>query len=429
MTTRTGVRRGWWGTRAEWGLLAALVMAVAARGALIPCPECKAQVSSEAPVCPRCGYPLRTSATNAPARTLPRSLADHMAHAEARRPEPPAASPVDAAAMREIQGALAIIETDQGSGSGFLVDMGGRRYLLTNQHVLMGARKLTLKRLDGREIKPVSLDLARQVDLARVGIGTNDTGGVLTVSTAPPIGTTVRVMGNSQGAGAVTEIPGRVLGVGPNVVEVDAAFVAGNSGSPILDPQHRVVGVATFIQQLATSWDARGTRFTAPRRFGVTVPGPDGWQSIVPGEFFRQSGALMDLETYFVDILDAVDSLALYARNRGTRNVGVSRLFLNGKYDAGEHGAQYHDQAWPRQIAALYQRYGERDTGARRVASQADLQRHNRGLAMALIAMLDRARQAAKAEKWSSAFLSERAAQLDKACEALSASLNKATAP
>ena len=60
----------------------------------------------------------------------------------------------------------------------------------------------------------------------------------------PVIGDKITVHGNSGGGGVVTRIQGKVLGVGPNLVEVDAEFVQGNSGCPILSDSLEVVGVA-----------------------------------------------------------------------------------------------------------------------------------------------------------------------------------------
>src|SRR6185312_7757504 len=62
------------------------------------------------------------------------------------------------------------------------------------------------------------------------------------------IGDAVVVLGNSQGRNVVTEIEGKVTGVGPELIEVDAKFVPGNSGSPIIHVKSgKVIGVATFV--------------------------------------------------------------------------------------------------------------------------------------------------------------------------------------
>ena len=58
----------------------------------------------------------------------------------------------------------------------------------------------------------------------------------------------VVVLGNAEGGGVINTIKGKIVGVGPNLVEVDAAFVPGNSGSPIIHLKTgKVIGVATYL--------------------------------------------------------------------------------------------------------------------------------------------------------------------------------------
>ena len=98
----------------------------------------------------------------------------------------------------------------------------------------------------------------------------------------PDIGETVTVLGNSDGRGVVTEIRGHIVGVGPQQIEVDAPFVAGNSGSPVLNRAGRVVGVASYLRNCRdnSDWSKTNTRYNGIRRFALRLTGVR-W--IVPG--------------------------------------------------------------------------------------------------------------------------------------------------
>ena len=86
------------------------------------------------------------------------------------------------------------------------------------------------------------------------------------------VGDEVWVLGNAEGAHVVTPIAGKLVGIGPNLVEVDAPFVPGNSGSPIIHKRTgKVIGVATYVIQRAADAAPGLSLPTAVRRFGYRV--------------------------------------------------------------------------------------------------------------------------------------------------------------
>ena len=107
------------------------------------------------------------------------------------------------------------------------------------------------KNLRNGELVTGPLEIADQVDAVRAVVVTG-ADSMLELETQIArlnIGDEVVVVGNSEGAGVIREIPGRVIGIGPDRIEVDAQFVSGNSGSPILlKSTGRVIGIATFMQ-------------------------------------------------------------------------------------------------------------------------------------------------------------------------------------
>ena len=91
----------------------------------------------------------------------------------------------------------------------------------------------------------------------------------------PDIGESIAILGNSDGRGVVTEIRGHILGVGPQQIEVDAPFVIGNSGSPVLNRAGRVVGVASYLRNCRdnSDWSKKNTRYNGIRRFAIRLSG------------------------------------------------------------------------------------------------------------------------------------------------------------
>jgi len=160
-----------------------------------------------------------------------------------------AASPalaLDAAAIQS----MVIVEGDTGRGSAFVVKMDGKPFLVTNSHVIRGNQNLKFKNLRNAELTTGALEIADAVDAVRAELPAAPNALELEPQVDQVrIGDEIVVAGNSEGEGVVREIPGKVVGIGPDRVEVDAEFVPGNSGSPILlKSTGKVIGVATYVK-------------------------------------------------------------------------------------------------------------------------------------------------------------------------------------
>jgi hypothetical protein len=91
-----------------------------------------------------------------------------------------------------------------------------------------------------------------------------------------PVDMPVRVYGNSDGRGVFTDLSGKILGVGPSSIEIDAPFVPGNSGCPVLSyPEMKVVGVATLLTYALPTWVMQGSRFASVRHFATRIDNLD----------------------------------------------------------------------------------------------------------------------------------------------------------
>lgn len=207
----------------------------------------------------------------------------------------------------DVDTALVFVETGTGRGSAFVAEQGDKVYLFSNQHNFMGATRLELLSMHGGPVKFGSFEFSRSRDLIRfeLDLKKNKELGVLKLTEKPPyIGQEIAVYGNSAGGNVATELRGEVLGVGPRDIEVDANIVSGNSGSPILDSEGRVLGVATYVafELKFDNKDQRkqifkGTRFGKTRRYGVRIP-DDGWVKVELREFLNQSYLIADWKNY-----------------------------------------------------------------------------------------------------------------------------------
>jgi hypothetical protein len=200
------------------------------------------------------------------------------------------------------ESAVKIIETDAGRGSGFLVQDGESTYLMSNAHVLAGCKTFKAIGMQGGE-----LELTPYIEVASDGrdlvrIPVRVTGG-LEPAVSVSIGEPIIVLGNSGGARMVTHSKGKVLAVGPDRVEVDAAFIQGNSGGPVLNASNQVVGVATYVfRDAVPQWVAQNTRYAQTRRVAMRPTGVQ-WLLLNWYDFQREGELLAKHQQFFEEFV------------------------------------------------------------------------------------------------------------------------------
>lgn len=181
-----------------------------------------------------------------------------------------------------VKNCLAIIKAGDGAGTGFLVKLDGKVWLVTNEHVLRGGAPFSATLPDGRSLKfSPTIEVAENRDLVRLLV-IGECEALEWFPAPPKQNQKIHVYGNSDGGGVLTTgIDGRVLGVGSDRIEVNAQFVEGNSGSAILDSKGRVLAVATYAERWNEpgKWIKAGTRFNEIRRYGVRLNGVK-WEKI-----------------------------------------------------------------------------------------------------------------------------------------------------
>jgi 2-alkenal reductase len=164
-------------------------------------------------------------------------------------------------------------EVAQGAGSGFVWDSLG--HVVTNNHVVAGARRVFVQLDAGDPIEAEPVGFAPQYDLAVVRLKRppkNLRPIPIGSSRDLRIGQTVIAIGNPFGLqrtltqGIISaldrELPTAGFREVAGVIQTDAAINPGNSGGPLVDSAGRLIGVNTAIR--SASGSSAGVGFAIP---------------------------------------------------------------------------------------------------------------------------------------------------------------------
>jgi serine protease Do len=178
-------------------------------------------------------------------------------------------------------GAAVVLARQRGSGSGVIVDEAG--HVVTNAHVVRGARTIEVLRSPRREgpgasiLRPVGrplparvVGLDRETDLALLKV---DAPGLVPMPFADPDGLRqgqlVLAFGsplgldNSVTLGVLSALARQLEPDAPMVyLQTDAPINPGSSGGPLVDVEGRLVGINTLI--LSQGGGNEGLGFAAP---------------------------------------------------------------------------------------------------------------------------------------------------------------------
>ncbi len=165
------------------------------------------------------------------------------------------------------------VTSQQGSGLGSGVIIDARGYIITNHHVIDGAKTIQVMLYDG-SILPAQLVGASPLDdlaVLKVTPGkTKLTVATLGDSSQLRVGQEVLAIGNPLGitqtvtSGIISAL-GRTVSTIPDAIQTDAPINPGNSGGALVDLQGKVIGIPTLA--------AIDPQFKAPANgVGFAVP-------------------------------------------------------------------------------------------------------------------------------------------------------------
>ncbi len=163
----------------------------------------------------------------------------------------------------------------RGVGSGFIVSPDG--YIVTNAHVVDGAKEVTVKLTDRREFTAKVIGTDTRTDIALIKIDAKNLPALdLSNPPAPRQGEWVIAIGspfgfeNSVTAGIVSGIH-RALPGGQMTpfIQTDVAVNPGNSGGPLLNAAGQVIGVNSQIYSRSGGY--MGLSFAIPADVAANV--------------------------------------------------------------------------------------------------------------------------------------------------------------
>jgi S1-C subfamily serine protease len=144
-----------------------------------------------------------------------------------------------------------VTETGKALGSGVIIDQRG--YIVTNNHVIAGARQIQVMLSDGTLLNASVVGATSSDDIAVLKVTAPKTKLVVLQigdSSTLRVGQEVLALGNPLGItqtvtrGIVSAL-GRSVGSLRDTIQTDAAINPGNSGGALVDLQGRLVGIPT----------------------------------------------------------------------------------------------------------------------------------------------------------------------------------------
>ena len=148
----------------------------------------------------------------------------------------------------------------RGAGSGFIIDADGS--ILTNNHVIEGAERITVKLSDGRNLRAHVIGADPDTDIALIKVD-----GQIGLPVAPigdssslRMGEWVCAIGNPLGyehtvtVGVVSYLGRKLFDASlDNYIQTDAAINFGNSGGPLINARGEVIGINAAISSRASN--------------------------------------------------------------------------------------------------------------------------------------------------------------------------------
>jgi serine protease Do len=168
----------------------------------------------------------------------------------------------------------------RGLGSGVIISSEG--YILTNDHVVGNADKITVRLADGRQLEGVvvdtdprhdmavlKIDPPEDIPVARLGDSSDILIGEWVIALGSPFGFELEDPQPSVSVGVVSAVGRSFITRSdgedryfPSTIQTDASINPGNSGGPLVNALGEVIGINSFI--LSQSGGSVGIAFAIP---------------------------------------------------------------------------------------------------------------------------------------------------------------------
>ncbi|MDP2960853.1 MAG: Do family serine endopeptidase [candidate division Zixibacteria bacterium] len=203
-------------------------------------------------------------------------------------------------------------------GSGFIIDKEG--YILTNNHVVSGADKITVKLADRGEYKAKIIGTDKETDIAVIKIDADKSLPVVELgdSDSMRVGDWVIAIGNpfpqlgldrTVTVGVVSakgrkglNFPGEEGPSYQNYIQTDAAINPGNSGGPLCNIEGKVIGINAAITNPTGMSFNIGIGFAIPINLAKSV-----LPNLIKGKVVSRGYLGVVVENVTSDLKDALD--------------------------------------------------------------------------------------------------------------------------
>jgi S1-C subfamily serine protease len=156
------------------------------------------------------------------------------------------------------------------SGSGIIIDLKG--YIVTNNHVVEGARSLQVIYADGSKANATAVGTDSVLDIAVIRVDGQvpavaqfgDSNALEPGQVAIAIGSPLGDFRGTVTVGVVSAL-NRSVGRQYGLIQTDAAINNGNSGGPLVNSMGQVIGINTLVVRASNSGNiAEGLGFAIP---------------------------------------------------------------------------------------------------------------------------------------------------------------------
>ena len=245
--------------------------------------------------------------------------------------------------IKKFRTSLVFVSNQDAAGSGFLARYANGNYLFTNAHVAAEVKGAAFKTLAGESVQtgPTSVAVGHDIFLMQAAANGEPFEIMKAGDQEAAVGDPVAIYGNSGGAGVIAAVTGKILGIGPNVIEIDAPFAPGDSGSPIVHLKTgKVIGVATYLLVRKIDPTTKQPLGTPQiRRFGYRLDSVKAWQPVNWVTFAAQAQEMEKIDALTGDLTEFLREISITHHIHSPQHVNP---VIQSRIDAFEAQAQLH---------------------------------------------------------------------------------------
>jgi hypothetical protein len=214
-------------------------------------------------------------------------------------------------------------------GSGFVCELQGRTFILSNRHVVLGANEIRVGKSEDELVRASSYRISPDIDLALIDLPPGLAIPPLkTRKDGVKIGERVFAVGFPLGLHkSITQ--GLVSSETEQFVQFDAPISSGNSGGPLLDKDGLVLGVVTAGSKSSENEIAQNLNFAIKTAF---IPKAELFNDPIVGFY----DAWRELVTFENRLIDELQDRRVFDVEKCVQAEMMIPLMFSEVFDTGE---------------------------------------------------------------------------------------------